>query len=222
MIQSENALQWLTRKKDPTIFLNTGHEGIDQQLPEGTIPLSCVTEIAGDSGVGKIENEEGMLLLNRVYIERVYTPDDMINTFDRIDDDLLKNSYVPLVVINSIGAILSDTPFMDNYNKTQVSIEGSLVLDQVLKRMRDFCSLSGGTIITLNHLVHWRGYPCPALGNNWIKASIISVRIILERSENGTLSARVQKRNERNQMNVRYEINEGGFWAVSKQELPKE
>ncbi|KAI1729190.1 RAD51-like protein 1 [Ditylenchus destructor] len=216
MIQSETALQWLTRKKDPTIFLNTGHEGIDQQLPEGTIPINSVTEIAGDSGVGKIENEEGLLLLERVYIERVYTPGDMINTFDRIDEDLLKISYVPLVVINSIGAILSDTPFMDNYNKTQVSIEGSLVVEQVLKRMRDFCSLSGGTIITLNHLVHWRGYPCPALGNTWIKASIISARIILERSEDGILTARVQKRNERNQIKIQYEVNQGGFCAVSK------
>lgn len=47
--------------------------------------------------------------------------------------------------------------------------------------MREFCSISGGTIITTNHVVYWRGFPSPALGVTWSNG--ITSRIMLSRNE---------------------------------------
>lgn len=57
--------------------------------------------------------------------------------------------------------------------------------------MREFCSTSGGTIINTNHVVHWRGFPSPALGSTWSNG--ITSRIKLSRDElTGKLSASLE------------------------------
>lgn len=55
---------------------------------------------------------------------------------------------------------------------------GTFELDQVLSIMRKFCTVCGAAVITTNHVVDWRGYAAPALGNAWISA--IGTRVFLE------------------------------------------
>lgn len=71
-------------------------------------------------------------------------------------------------------------------------MSGSFEQDQILRLMREFCSICGGTIISTNHVVNWRGYPSPALGSTWING--ITSRIALNRDElTGKLSASLQQ-----------------------------
>lgn len=54
MLEFENGLQWFIRLRDQSFCLSTGHFELDELL-RGSIPLKQVTEIFGETGIGKIE-----------------------------------------------------------------------------------------------------------------------------------------------------------------------
>uniref|UniRef100_A0A915CSN8 Uncharacterized protein n=1 Tax=Ditylenchus dipsaci TaxID=166011 RepID=A0A915CSN8_9BILA len=91
--------------------------------------------------------------------------------------------------------------------------EAGLIQDRILKRMREFCELCGGTVVSLNHVVNWRG-------NAWINAPIITKRIILTRSEtDGSLYAQLNSKDPKKSRRVPYAITSRGLCAVEVEEL---
>ncbi|KAL3125663.1 hypothetical protein niasHT_002263 [Heterodera trifolii] len=123
------------------------------------------------------ENESAIIgHLDRVYYARVSLAAEFEQCLAELKQMVAVLRFVPFIIVNKVGAMLHNL-FDDNNTD-----DGQRQLKQILTTLKEFCASHGATVVTINHLVDWRGYPTPALGNAWIKG--ISHRIFLHRQNN--------------------------------------
>uniref|UniRef100_A0A914H9Z1 DNA recombination and repair protein Rad51-like C-terminal domain-containing protein n=1 Tax=Globodera rostochiensis TaxID=31243 RepID=A0A914H9Z1_GLORO len=121
------------------------------------------------------ENEAIVGHLDNIYYSRVFCSEELEKCLVELKRVLESIRFIPFIVVNKIGAILFDILDDNNFDGSHQK--------RILGTLKELCVSHGATVVTTNHLVDWRGYPAPALGNAWIKG--IGQRIFLHRDSDG-------------------------------------